>query len=85
MTVPRHGVLIMGSGNLVHNLHAYAWGRHRRDPYEWAVRFETQAKEMMLAGQYQTLLPAGRGMRSLFLSKVWMAALSRCWRYRSDS
>jgi 4,5-DOPA dioxygenase extradiol len=60
MTVPRHGVLIMGSGNLVHNLHAYAWGRHRRDPYEWAVRFETQAKEMMLAGQYQTLLPAGR-------------------------
>jgi len=32
-------VLIVGSGNLVHNLHAYAWGKHAQEPYEWAVRF----------------------------------------------
>jgi 4,5-DOPA dioxygenase extradiol len=49
-------VLIVGSGNLVHNLHAYAWGRHMPDPYDWAVRFETDAKEMMLAGEYQPLV-----------------------------
>lgn len=50
------GVLIVGSGNLVHNLHTYAWGRHPRDPYDWAVRFEDTAKAMMLAGDLQPLV-----------------------------
>ena len=50
------GVLIVGSGNLVHNLHAYAWGRHVSDPYDWAIRFENEAKEMMLAGEYKPLI-----------------------------
>jgi 4,5-DOPA dioxygenase extradiol len=50
------GVLIIGSGNVVHNLHAYAWGRHMPDPYDWAVRFETDAKEMMIAGEYKPLI-----------------------------
>lgn len=44
------GVLIIGSGNLVHNLHTYAWGRHRVEPFDWAVRFETQAREYLLGG-----------------------------------
>jgi 4,5-DOPA dioxygenase extradiol len=50
------GVLIVGSGNLVHNLEAYAWGRHMPDPYDWAVRFETEAKQMMVAGEYKPLI-----------------------------
>ena len=50
------GVLIVGSGNLVHNLHAYAWGRHTVDPYDWAIRFETMAREMMVAGEYEPLI-----------------------------
>lgn len=50
------GILIVGSGNLVHNLHAYAWGRHVSDPYDWALRFENEAKEMMLAGEYKPLI-----------------------------
>jgi 4,5-DOPA dioxygenase extradiol len=49
-------VLIMGSGNLVHNLHAYAWGLHMSDPYDWAVRFEAKAKEIMLAREYKKLI-----------------------------
>ena len=50
------GILIVGSGNLVHNLHTYAWGRHVPDPYDWAIRFENEAKEMMLAGEYKPLI-----------------------------
>jgi 4,5-DOPA dioxygenase extradiol len=44
------GVLIVGSGNLVHNLHAYAWGQRAVEPYDWAVRFEDKARELLLAG-----------------------------------
>jgi 4,5-DOPA dioxygenase extradiol len=50
------GVLIVGSGNLVHNLHTYAWGRHMADPYDWAVHFETEAKQMMMSGEYKPLV-----------------------------
>jgi 4,5-DOPA dioxygenase extradiol len=50
------GILIMGSGNLVHNLHAYAWGRHPAEPFDWAVRFEKQARDMLLAGNDEPLV-----------------------------
>jgi 4,5-DOPA dioxygenase extradiol len=50
------GVLIVGSGNLVHNLHTYAWGRHMPDPYDWAVHFEAEARQMIVAGEYQPLI-----------------------------
>lgn len=50
------GILIVGSGNLVHNLHAYSWGRHMSEPYDWAVRFEEKAKQMMLAGEHGQLI-----------------------------
>lgn len=50
------GVLIVGSGNLVHNLHAFAWGRHTPDPYDWAVRFETAARQLMLARDHKELV-----------------------------
>ncbi len=50
------GVLVVGSGNIVHNLHAYAWGKHPAEPYDWAVRFEKRAREMMLAGDHAPLV-----------------------------
>jgi 4,5-DOPA dioxygenase extradiol len=50
------GILIMGSGNIVHNLHTYAWGRHVPEPYDWAVRFENKARELMMAGNFKPLI-----------------------------
>jgi len=50
------GVLIVGSGNLVHNLHTYAWGGRSQDPYDWAIRFEDVAKELILSGAHKTLV-----------------------------
>jgi len=50
------GVLIIGSGNLVHNLHTYAWGRHEVEPFDWAVRFEKLARELLLTGEHAPLV-----------------------------
>jgi len=50
------GVLIVGSGNLVHNLHAYAWGGHMPEPYDWAVKFETEAKGLLVSGDNKPLV-----------------------------
>jgi 4,5-DOPA dioxygenase extradiol len=50
------GVLIAGSGNIVHNLHTYAWGRHPQEPYDWALRFEAMAREMMQTGEFAPLI-----------------------------
>ena len=50
------GVLLVGSGNIVHNLEAYAWGRHVPDPYDWAERFENAAKRSMLSGDFKPLI-----------------------------
>ncbi len=49
-------VLICGSGNLVHNLHAYSWGKHTPEPLDWALRFETMAREMILRGNHEPLV-----------------------------
>ena len=50
------GILIVGSGNIVHNLHAYAWGQHMPEPYDWAIRFERTARELIAAGDYKPLV-----------------------------
>ncbi len=52
------GVLVVGSGNLVHNLHAYAWGRPavQPEPFDWALRFETEARARIARGQADRLV-----------------------------
>ncbi len=50
------GVLVVGSGNLVHNLHAYGWGRRQVEAFDWAVRFEKTARDLILAGEHEPLV-----------------------------
>ena len=50
------GVLIAGSGNLVHNLHTYAWGRHAVEPFDWAVRFVGDARALIAANDSGPLI-----------------------------
>jgi 4,5-DOPA dioxygenase extradiol len=50
------GVLIIGSGNVVHNLHTYSWGRHDVPALDWAVRFERRVRELLLADEHELLI-----------------------------
>jgi 4,5-DOPA dioxygenase extradiol len=80
------GVLVLGSGNLVHNLHAYAWGRHPVAPFDFAVRFERTARERLDRGEHGPLAEfesLGRdGMLSVptpehYLPLLYVIALQR--------
>ena len=50
------GILLIGSGDIVHNLHTYAWGRRPAEPFDWALRFEGRARELVLRGDHQPLV-----------------------------
>ena len=50
------GILVIGSGDIVHNLHTYAWGRRPAEPFDWALRFEGRARELVLRGDHQPLV-----------------------------
>lgn len=50
MSLREEGILVVGSGNLVHNLHAYAWGNRPVQHFDWAVRFENRMREFMNNG-----------------------------------
>ena len=50
VSLREEGVLVIGSGNVVHNLHSYAWGSRGVHPFDWAVRFEKHARELLLKG-----------------------------------
>ena len=50
------GVLILGSGDVVHNLRTYAWGERVQEPYDWALRFEARVREQLVAGEHTHLI-----------------------------
>lgn len=50
------GILLMGSGDVVHNLHTYTWGRQPAVVFDWALRFEATVRELVLQGNHQVLV-----------------------------
>lgn len=50
----REGVLVIGSGNLVHNLRLLNWDA--ASPYPWAAEFDRLATELILAGEHDRLV-----------------------------
>ncbi len=46
-------VLVLATGNIVHNLGFY--DPRRREPYDWAARFDAKVKALIAAGDFATL------------------------------
>ncbi len=47
------GILILGSGNMVHNLMMLAW---EDTAYDWAVEFDETLKQLILSGDHDSII-----------------------------
>lgn len=54
----KKGVLIIGSGNMVHNLGMIAWDKMKEPEYgyDWAIQLNEQFKNLISNGDHQTLI-----------------------------
>ena len=54
----KKGVLIIGSGNMVHNLRMVAWDKLNTENYgyDWAVQMNSKFKELISAGSFDRLI-----------------------------
>jgi 4,5-DOPA dioxygenase extradiol len=50
------GVLVMGSGNIVHNLQTYAWRQRVIEPYDWALQFDAAVRDALARGDQSALI-----------------------------
>lgn len=50
------GVLIVGSGNIVHNLAQGKWREHDGPPHPWAQRFDDRIRDAITAGDDRTVV-----------------------------
>ena len=83
-TLRRKGVLIIGSGNIVHNLRRVDWRDMNAPPYDWAAEFDANVWEKLQEGDHQALiryesLGAAAGLavptNDHYLPMIYIAAL----------
>jgi 4,5-DOPA dioxygenase extradiol len=58
-------VLIIGSGNMVHNLREMTW---TDTAYDWALEFDAKMKKLILAGDHKAMIEYTRLGRSAQLA-----------------
>ena len=61
----KQGVLIIGSGNIVHNLREIVWAD---TAYDWALEFDAKMKELILAGDHKAIINYSKLGRSARLA-----------------
>ena len=61
----RKGVLIVGSGNIVHNLREIEW---EDTAYDWALEFDARLKELILSGDHRSIIDYSKLGRSARLA-----------------
>jgi 4,5-DOPA dioxygenase extradiol len=49
----QEGVLIVGSGNIVHNLHMMVW---EDMAFDWAVEYDEKVKQWILEGDHEAII-----------------------------
>lgn len=52
----KKGVLILGSGNMVHNLRMMSWEMIHGGGYDWALEINERFKELILANEHRPLM-----------------------------
>jgi len=52
----REGILLVGSGNVVHNLRRYDWTGTDSEAQPWAARFEERVRSIVVSGNHEALI-----------------------------
>ncbi|MFA5815453.1 MAG: 4,5-DOPA dioxygenase extradiol [Bacteroidales bacterium] len=57
-TLRKNGILIIGSGNMVHNLRMVAWDKVREPEFgfDWAIEANEKMKQFIISGDHKSLI-----------------------------